>query len=422
MPAWGNAFSEWSFVNLPGLILPTIDTPTLAVARAIIQMTLAGLILWTGSRQTQRGGERWWSAGLALHGFALLVFTYRYLPLDSITVVINHLFFGLSAACILIGFWRFADAPVRWGLVALIVGISMLSLVLWEWWMPNSRFRILTTASGQVIYLIVLQAVLAVAPRREMVGIYRALRVIVIAYTLLMIWSYGSLGGVLPNSARVPPDYHGIVFSVGSMLFMLSLAVGFLALQYAEMASRHAEQARRDWLTGLLNRRGLLEALTEFDEASGWTVLAIDADHFKSINDRHGHAAGDRMLEILAGGLVQQAGPTDLVARMGGEEFLFLRPGAGLDEGERLAEALRSALSELSLDGPEGPIRVTVSIGVTLRESGESFESAVHRADQALYRAKREGRNRVVLVSAGAHRSSSINLGDDAFASDPASR
>lgn len=392
-------------MNLSGLILPSIDTPTLAVARAIIQMTLAGLILWAGSRQSVRGGGRWWAAGLALHGFALLVFTYRYEPFDSITVVINHLCFGLSSACILIGFWRFAALPIRYGTVLLIVGTAMLSLVLWEWWMPNARFRILTTASGQVFYLLVLQAVLSAAPRREMIGIYCSLRWIVIAYTVLMIWAYGSVGGLLPTTARVPPNYHGMLFSVGSMLFMLSLAVGFLALHYADMASRYVDQAHRDWLTGLLNRRGLLDALGERESGPngdrGWAVLAIDADRFKSINDRHGHAVGDRMLELLADGLTVHAAPGDLVARMGGEEFLFLRPGASAPDAEALAEALRRRLAELSLDGPGGPIRVTVSIGVTLRRSGEDFDAAMERADHALYQAKQSGRDRVAGVDIG---------------------
>jgi diguanylate cyclase (GGDEF)-like protein len=390
-------------MNLSGLILPSIDTPTLAVARAIIQMTLAGLILWTGSRQSLRSGERWWAAGLALHGFALLVFTYRYEPFDSITVVINHLCFGLSSACILVGFWRFAALPIQWGKVLLIVGIAMLSMVLWEWWMPNARFRILTTASGQVFYLLVLQSVLAVAPRREMAGIYRALRWIVICYTVLMIWSYGSVGGLLPTTARVPSNYHGILFSVGSMLFMLSLAVGFLALQYADMASRYVDQARRDWLTGLLNRRGLLEALEEREsgQGGGWAVLAIDADRFKSVNDRYGHAIGDRMLEKLADGLTAHATADDLVARMGGEEFLFLRPGTSAPDAEALAQALRRHLAELSLAGPAGPIRVTVSIGVTLRRSREDFDMALQRADKALYQAKQSGRDRVVSADGG---------------------
>ncbi len=291
------------------------------MARAIIQMTLAGLIIWTGNRQQQRAGARWWAMGLGLHGLALLAFTYRYAPLETVSVAINHLGFGLSSAFILIGFWRFARLPVRSVLVLLIVGISVLSLLLWEWWAPNARYRILTTASGQVIYLLALQAILASAPRREMLGIYRSLRWIVMAYTLLMIWAYGSVGGLLPTTARVPPDYHGILFSVGSMLFMLSLAVGFLALQYADMACRHADQARRDWLTGLLNRRGLLQALAEREAgpktSSESAVLAIDADNFKTVNDQHGHASGDRLLQKLAEGLERHAGPDDLVAPHG---------------------------------------------------------------------------------------------------------
>lgn len=383
-------------------VLPSLDTPTLAVARAIIQLTLAGLIIWTGNRQGQSSGAFWWAAGLALHGFSLLVFTIRYAPIDTVLVAVNHLGFGSSSACFLVGFWRFAGRPVRLWPVVLIVGISLASLVLWEWWMPNARFRILTTAGGQVFFLAVLLTLLSRPPRHEMAAIYRALRWIVTIYALLMIWAYGSVGGLLPTTARVAPGYHGILFSVGSMLFMLSLAVGCLALQYAELACRHADQARRDWLTGLLNRRGLLEAMSErttrFDTASSYAVLAIDADHFKAVNDEYGHAAGDRLLEALAEVLENRAGSADLVARMGGEEFVFLRPVATPGAARSLADELRRALGAVTVETASGPVRVSVSIGGVLHRPGETHEQAMQRADRALYQAKQAGRNRAVTT------------------------
>lgn len=390
------AITFWKAFSL--LTLPSIDIPTLAVARAVIQLTLAGLIIWTGSRQEQRPGTRWWATGLLLHGLALLFFTIQYTPLDSLIVALNHMGFGLSSACILIGFWQFGRQSIKPWLVLLIVLIPAMSLLLWEWWLPNARFRVLTTASGQVLFLVALQALLARAPRREMSGIYRALRWITIAYLFLLLWSYTSVAEILPTTARVPPGYHGILFSVGSMLFMLSLAVSFLALQYAQLACRHADQARRDGLTGLLNRRGLLESVSNgpLDQPNAtYAVLAIDVDHFKSINDRHGHAMGDSVLETLAEELGRHAGPEDLVARMGGEEFLFLRPGAEDEGAAALAESLRDACAELdSLDQSAG-IRVTVSIGVAVRQAREPLEAVMRRADQALYRAKGSGRNRV---------------------------
>lgn len=385
------------------IIFPSIDIPTLAVARGIIQLTLAGLIIWTGSRQKHREGTQWWAFGLGLHGLALLVFPIRYEPLDTLIIAVNHLGFGLSSAAILIGFWLFGRLPVQRWLVLLIICIPAVSLLLWEWWLPNARFRILTTASGQVIFLVALLTVLTRAPRNEMDGIYRSLRWITGAYILLLVWSYASVAQLLPTTASVPPGYHSILFSVGSMLFMLSLAVSFLALQYSDMACRHADQARRDWLTGLLNRRGFLEAVSERElersDGQPWAVMIIDADNFKSINDQHGHAIGDQMLEILAESLSGHAGPDDLVARMGGEEFLFLRSGANVETADALAEQLRRTLADQLIEHPSAVVRVTVSIGVAVRQNSESIDQVIHRADEALYQAKRAGRNQVVFAA-----------------------
>ncbi|WP_376690650.1 GGDEF domain-containing protein [Wenzhouxiangella sp. EGI_FJ10409] len=387
------------------MILPSIDIPTLAVARAIIQLTLAGLVVWTGNRQEQRSGTHWWAWGLALHGLGLLIFTViiEHGLLDSLMTAANHLSFGLSSACILFGFWRFADRPVRWWLIVLIIGIPVVSLLAWEWWYPNARWRIVTTASGQVIFLIALFAVLAKPPRREMAGIYGALRWITGAYLPLLVWSYGSAMELLPTTARIPAAYHGVTFSVGSMLFMLALAVGFLALQYSLLACRHADQARRDWLTGLLNRRGIMEVVEgwadDYGQRPTFKVMALDIDHFKSINDRYGHEVGDFVLERLAGELNRQAGPDAVVGRMGGEEFLVLLPDSDEQVVFRRAEGLRRAIARFGVELPDGVIRATVSIGYAAGRQGESLEAVLRRADAALYRAKEQGRNRVVAAA-----------------------
>ena len=185
------------------------------------------------------------------------------------------------------------------------------------------------------------------------------------------------------------------------MLFLLALAVGFLALQYAQLACRHADQARTDWLTGLLNRRGLAQGAEETrarlpDDATS-AVLALDIDRFKAVNDRYGHAAGDRVLRVIAWELTRSAGPDAVVARVGGEEFQVLLPGTDIDRATRFAEALREGCSRLEISTHSGAIRPTVSIGVSLLAGHQTLDDAARRADAALYRAKDAGRDRVEI-------------------------
>jgi diguanylate cyclase (GGDEF)-like protein len=178
--------------------------------------------------------------------------------------------------------------------------------------------------------------------------------------------------------------------------FMLTLA---FELDTAHTAL--AETARRDALTGVFNRRYFME---EFDRElsraerslNPLTLLLIDADHFKRINDEHGHATGDDVLRHLAQSITGSMRPYDRLARYGGEEFVAVLPGATLDEAYAVAERVRDAVaaSPFSLRNGE-PLRVTVSVGVSELQPGDRRGTAMFdRADSALYRAKDAGRNR----------------------------
>ena len=166
----------------------------------------------------------------------------------------------------------------------------------------------------------------------------------------------------------------------------------------------HAKQlAMSDPLTGLLNRRAFLDSMTRWVEHferyhDALSLLLLDVDHFKRVNDTHGHKTGDAVLRAIAAALPTATRRTDIVARWGGEEFVVGLPSTGAAGARIAGERVRRAISMLSIEGTEGQtISVTASVGVACATRGESFDTLVSRADQAMYLAKARGRNRVEM-------------------------
>ena len=174
--------------------------------------------------------------------------------------------------------------------------------------------------------------------------------------------------------------------------------------QEAQGFREHIEEQRQkaltDPLTGLPNRAGWAERLdlelARWQRYGGELLLAVlDIDHFKRINDGYGHLAGDKVLKIIASELSGRLRKTDFLARFGGEEFVLLIPGTPLDGGLQLLETLRAAVEACPFHFRGERVTVTLSAGLTAFDGSESSEMAFERADQALYRAKGGGRNRV---------------------------
>ncbi len=153
-----------------------------------------------------------------------------------------------------------------------------------------------------------------------------------------------------------------------------------------------------DALTGILNRHGLTLARESLgDRLAGSALILMDVDHFKRINDRRGHDAGDRILHNLAQLVQQHVRERDYLGRWGGEEFVLLCPDTNAERGMALAEKLRNLISSQSFE-PDKPLTITASFGVAIIDAGENFDTAFKRADQALYHAKHQGRNCVILA------------------------
>ena len=202
-----------------------------------------------------------------------------------------------------------------------------------------------------------------------------------------------------------------------AMTVIVLLGANAIAARYGVMRERMSRQkadlsaalelnrelATRDMLTGLLNRRAMVEMLSRpparVQRGDGLMAVAvIDIDLFKRINDSCGHSIGDSVLHRFATSLAGAARRGDLISRWGGEEFLILMPGTSPEEGLRALDRLRKQIVDTDWRDLVGHLPVTFSAGVAGMHQGEDHEAAIERADQALYRAKHRGRNRIELA------------------------
>lgn len=265
-------------------------------------------------------------------------------------------------------------------LIALLIG-ALLSLCLiqtWRGWTTPSRPRLAVFALLAFILVLNLARIPLVSTQVEQ--------------NQLAIYTH-------PRNAIV-----GLI-AIGVAIF-LNFALVLMVRERAELTHRSA--ARRDELTGLLNRRGFAEQALAAGIGGPVAVMLLDLDHFKQVNDRFGHATGDRVLEIFARVLSLNLRQGDIVARMGGEEFAVLLPGADEEAArqaaDRIREAFRLAVGEMRAEGL--PLACSSSIGIALGRfpaHGEAARRArlkalTAKADAALYRAKSSGRDRVALA------------------------
>ena len=196
-----------------------------------------------------------------------------------------------------------------------------------------------------------------------------------------------------------------VLFAFETVIYVVGTAFVVVVMAKERVALMHKTAAMTDPLTGLLNRRAFLEAAELMIERRGRnampvSVLLFDLDHFKSINDRFGHAVGDNALKMFARAAASNLRVNDVIGRLGGEEFAAILPGAAADAAIA-AERLRRAFQGAGIDILGHNIGATVSIGVATAIPPVQIDNLLARADSALYRAKSNGRNRVVVASSG---------------------
>ncbi|MDQ8022734.1 MAG: GGDEF domain-containing protein [Moraxellaceae bacterium] len=272
--------------------------------------------------------------------------------------------------------------------LALIPACLAFSLAGWLWNTPEAQGAAMSAAE-------VLSLILIIWHLRELNSRPDVLpaRLMMVGCGLLMLL-YGRdllsalFGTYLPNAPYVQADL--------SIWFMLNFCM--LMLTSFRVAESLRQSALLDPLTGALNRRGLnaelRERMNRLHESTGMAIIALDLDHFKAVNDTHGHGIGDIVLQQFSDTVRGSIRGEDLFARLGGEEFVIVMPDSRQGFPQRLAERIRAQIAMLECV-PGVPLRVTVSIGVCLSPRKAEFSLLMRIADEALYDAKHFGRNRV---------------------------
>ena len=373
----------------------SFDTSTLYLFATMVAGMLGAMLVFFG-RQENIAALKWWGTAYLLGAASVAIWTIGGSKLgDTLLLALNAVGF---AACGMV--WnasrvfhgRKPNLPglVFGAIVWIGVAVALPSL--------NTAMRLTVGAAIVAVYAALTASELWNERRRTMQKRWPAIAVPVIHGCVLMLPIL--LGGLLrPHDETFASSIWVTAFSIELILYAIGTVFVIFVLVSDRAVTVHKTAASVDPLSGMLNRRGFSEACTrviEREAAAGRpvTVMIFDIDHFKSINDRFGHPAGDEILKLFSTVVISNLRISDLSGRIGGEEFAALLPCA-LEEGVIVAERVREAFEASGIVCEQGPVDTTVSIGVAGGPAGTELEVLLASADTALYQAKRSGRNRV---------------------------
>ncbi|NBD19840.1 diguanylate cyclase [Aquabacterium fontiphilum] len=354
-----------------------------------------------------RRAARHWMLSSLTNGLALVLLVVDQFGGDTWRVLVSATLATWGAMGLRRGLQAFLRLPTR----DLLQWAVLVSLTIWTLGicLPFGWVK-----AGALTAVVVSILILSLSARQTFPALYTEFdkttawvcaAVHMLAATMFVAIAVVSLGWV-PGAEGAPYTIETLKFWVVFLSVSLSV-VGCFVLGYVvimRLVRRLEYLSEHDALTGLLNRRAI-EALMDKEAqrlhrfGDPFALLLIDVDHFKRINDRLGHAAGDMVLSAVAAVLQSQAREVDHVARFGGEEFCVLLPRTDVEGALQAAERFREAVLHTVVPWAEENISVTVSVGLaSTHDPGEALHGILRRADEALYRAKGEGRNRVVAA------------------------
>lgn len=377
-----------------------LDIKTGFILWSVEALSVAGLLaaVWFHDRSQRHYAG--WSAGFAAHGLGVALVALRgHIP-DFISIEFAN---TLALSCFF--FWAYGlrqfdgrAVPPYAAIPALIWIAGMFVPVIHD----NLGYRValynLGAATG--FSILALTAYSGQFSSRKMRGLITG------------IWSVQAtscLAGATANALSPPQSIQGAqIFGltgiVGIFCFVTTLLVG-ARIMMDRSEQKLQQLVRTDPLTGVLNRRGIIDAFSEIRgkvsaaQPPMIAQLLFDLDHFKQINDLHGHQAGDCVLIAFSSIGQKIIGALGVFGRSGGEEFSAILRTGNVREAARLAEIIRQQLAQTSIDTPKGPVQVTVSIGISVMPARTAdLDQLMSGADRALYKAKAAGRNRTAVL------------------------
>lgn len=383
----------------------TADIPTLLLMIVVSSVVVAGALLVLNGNQ-RRDGLQYWAIALLLSSVAhALLLLYGRIP-NLLTVVLGNALLASGVGSFLLAVRRFYGLTLYWWRLAALVALVALVMFIyqhqfvrrvafssvclgaqtaWVLWvlLRNQPFRESNFSRGALLLASGLGLILATMLLRGTAAIFFSLDIATVLQSNLV---------------------QTLTFMV-SFLASLVCSFGFVFMAKERADAANVRLAKQDALTGVANRRALMQALAQQlasakRQRAPLSLLMLDIDHFKQVNDHYGHLAGDQVLRHVVAVVGQRLRAQDLLGRYGGEEFLLLLPGTDVAGAQQLAQQLCQAVMATPCSWQGQAIAVTVSVGIAGITSGQScdWETLLQATDKALYRAKDNGRNRVEVA------------------------
>ncbi|AUG08507.1 GGDEF domain-containing protein [Pseudomonas sp. S09G 359] len=317
--------------------------------------------------------------GFCIHFVFIFIFSVMHVPSLAVSNVLSVLVYAACLKAIRAG---------RYSLTGIMMSVEIILHALLATW-------VLGWDSNFYFYLYCLIPIIAFS-------FQDALLPRLLFYLAILAVSVGgfALRKYLGINSGVAPQWLEI-FGIVNVLAALGVLLHCTALSVRFTRSMQAKlfhTANRDSLTNLYTRRRVMHEVLQLAESGSSTIILLDIDHFKQINDRLGHEQGDLILQRVAEAISSNVRATDVASRWGGEEFLVLMPSTPAHAAKAVADRILLRIREWVGQSNDTPLTVTATLAVSEIHSGESFESALIRADQALYQGKHQGRNQVILA------------------------
>lgn len=383
-----------------------VDAFSIIIFSLFIKTVLAVLFLifWLNDR---RGSAwfGWWGATYFFGALAAGFFLLREHSGDFLAIGAGVTFLIAAFSCCWQGARAFDRRPPLWlpMLAAPTIWITVCLVV--PGFIDNVAYRVVLS-SLLVAPLLAASAFEIWRGRQEPLPSRWPIMVLFSTMSLLFV-SRVVFVNVLPFPFGAAPPAPGWMVGFNLIMFFhtLILTVLIVAMSKERLELEQRTKAQTDPLTGALNRRAFMArgarlAQRHRHQNAPLCLLFLDLDHFKSLNDRFGHLAGDDVLMTFVAAVHENIRPTDFLFRIGGEEFCCLLPHTRTDQAHTVAERIRNRFELVSVDVAGTPVKATVSLGIASTEAfGYELDTLMRKADMAVYAAKRQGRNRVVVAA-----------------------